>query len=294
MTTQSQRCASRNLETSSNRLAVTVYNYRSNKLLSGPLTDSASPKASSTTRSKEGDYFVSKSLGPPLPVANRLLAALPREEYQRLLPELQPVIFSLGEVVYESGGHLAYIYFPTTSVVSLLYMMEDGSVAEAGLAGNDGVVGVALFLGGDTTPNRAVVQLAGGAIRMKAKLLQAEFRRGGALQLLLLRYTQALITLISQTAACNRLHLVEQRLCRWLLLCHDRVNSDELLMTQEFISNMLGGRRESVTVAAGRLQDAGLIHYVRGHIKILDRKGLEAAVCECYGVVKSEVDRLFR
>jgi len=237
---------------------------------------------------------MSKSVEPPLSTENRLLAALPREEYQRLVPELHPVTFSLGDVVYESGARLDYIYFPTTSVVSLLYMMEDGSVAEAGLAGNDGVVGVALFLGGDTTPNRAVVQLAGRAIRMKAKALQWEFRRGGALQQLLLRYTQALITQISQTAACNRLHSVEQRLCRWLLLCHDRAESNELLMTQEFISNMLGGRRESVTVAAGRLQDAGLIHYIRGRIKILDRKGLEAAVCECYGFVKNEVDRLFK
>ena len=237
---------------------------------------------------------MSKSVEPPLSTENRLLAALPREEYQRLVPELHPVTFSLGDVVYESGARLDYIYFPTTSVVSLLYMMEDGSVAEAGLAGNDGVVGVALFLGGNTTPNRAVVQLAGGAIRMKAKVLQGEFSRGGALQLLLLRYTQALITQISQTAACNRLHSVEQRLCRWLLLCHDRAESNELLMTQEFISNMLGGRRESVTVAAGRLQDAGLIHYIRGRIKILDRKGLEAAVCECYGFVKNEVDRLFK
>jgi CRP-like cAMP-binding protein len=237
---------------------------------------------------------MSKSLKPSLPTENRLLAALPREEYQRLVADLQPVTFSLGEVVYESGGRLDYIYFPTTSVVSLLYAMEDGSVAEAGLVGNDGVVGVALFLGGDTTPNRAVVQLGGGAVKMKDSVLKDAFRRGGALQHWLLRYTQALITQISQTAACNRLHSVEQRLCRWLLLCHDRVESNELLMTQEFISNMLGGRRESVTVAAGRLQDAGLIHYIRGRIKILNRKGLEAAVCECYGVVKNEVDRLFR
>ena len=158
--------------------------------------------------------------------------------------------------------------------------------------GNDGVVGVALFLGGDTTPNRAVVQIAGGAFRMKAKLLQEEFARGGPLQHLLLRYTQALITQISQTAVCNRLHSVENRLCRWLLLSHDRVKSDELAMTQEFISNMLGGRRESVTVAAGRLQDAGLIHYARGHIKILNRNGLEASACECYRIVKDELDRL--
>jgi len=202
------------------------------------------------------------------------------------------VSFSLGQVIYESGGHLDYVYFPASSVVSLLYTTEDGSTAEMGLTGNDGVVGIALFLGGDTTPNRAIVQIAGGAFRMKAKILQQEFARGGALQQLMLRYTQALITQISQTAVCNRLHSVEKRLCRWLLLSHDRVKADELLMTQEFISNMLGGRRESVTVAAGRLQDAGLIHYSRGHISILDRKGLEASVCECYQVVKNETDRL--
>ena len=223
---------------------------------------------------------------------NRLLAALPDEDYQRLHPHLECVPFSLGQVIYESDGHLDYGYFPSSSVVSLLYTTEDGSTAEMGLTGNDGVVGIALFLGGDTTPNRAVVQVAGGAFRMKAKILQEEFAGGGVLQQLMLRYTQALITQISQTAVCNRLHSVEKRLCRWLLLSHDRVKSDELLMTQEFISNMLGGRRESVTVAAGRLQDAGLIHYARGHISILDRKGLEAAVCECYQVVKNETDRL--
>lgn len=228
------------------------------------------------------------------PVGNRLLAALPREDYGRLLPQLQPIDVALGEVIYESGGQLDYIYFPTTCVVSLLYTMEKGLTAEMGLAGSDGVVGVALFLGGETTPNRAVAQIGGGAFRMKAKVLRDEFKRGGSLQLLLLRYTQALITQISQTAVCNRLHSVEQRLARWLLLCHDRVNSDELQMTQEFISNMLGGRRESVTVAAGHLHDAGLVHYARGHIKILDRNGLEAAVCECYRVVKEEFDRLFR
>ncbi|HSF22697.1 MAG TPA: Crp/Fnr family transcriptional regulator [Blastocatellia bacterium] len=226
-------------------------------------------------------------------VGNRLLAALPREDYERLLPQLQAVQVALGEVIYESGGRLDYIYFPTTCVVSLLYTMEKGLTAEMGLAGSDGVVGVALFLGGETTPNRAVAQIGGGALRMKATVLREEFKRGGPLQFLLLRYTQALITQISQTAVCNRLHSVEQRLSRWLLLCHDRVNSDELQMTQEFISNMLGGRRESVTVAAGRLHDAGMIHYVRGHIKILDRKGLEATVCECYRVVKDELDRLF-
>jgi CRP-like cAMP-binding protein len=226
------------------------------------------------------------------PSGNRLLSVLPAEEYQRLIPDLQPVTFSLGEVVYDLGGHLDYIYFPTTSVISLLYTMKNGSTAEMGLAGNDGVVGVALFLGGDTTPNRAVAQIAGGAFRLKAVILQKEFARGGAFQQLLLRYTQALITQISQTAVCNRLHSVENRLCRWLLLSHDRVRSDEVMMTQEFLSHMLGGRRESVTVAAGRLQDMGLIHYARGHIKILDRRGLEASVCECYRIVKDEFDRL--
>lgn len=237
---------------------------------------------------------MSLSVQPNAAIENRLLATLPREDYQRLLPHLDPIQVALGEVIYESGGHLDYIYFPTTCVVSLLYTMESGPTAEMGLVGSDGVVGVALFLGGETTPNRAVAQIGGGAFRMKAKVLRGEFKRGGALQLLLLRYTQALITQISQTAVCNRLHSVEQRLARWLLLCHDRVKLDELQMTQEFISNMLGGRRESVTVAAGHLQEAGLIHYARGHIQILDRKGLEAVSCECYRVVKEELDRLFR
>jgi CRP-like cAMP-binding protein len=221
-----------------------------------------------------------------------LLSALPAQDYERLLPYLQPVTFPLGKVVYESGGRLGSVYFTTTAVVSLLYTMADGATVEMGLAGNDGVVGVALFLGGDTTPNQAVVQITGGAVRMKAEVLQAEFARGGALQHALLRYTQALITQIAQTAVCNRLHPVEKRLCRWLLLCHDRVQSDELRMTQQFIANMLGERRESVTVAAGCLQDAGLIQYARGHIKIINRKGLEAAVCECYPIVKTEFDRL--
>lgn len=225
-------------------------------------------------------------------VENRLLAALPRTEYERLRPQLLPVSFSLGEVVYEFGGHLNYVYFPTTSIVSLLYTMENGISAEMGLTGNDGVVGIALFMGGGTMPNRAIVQSAGGAIRMKAKLLQDEFARGGKFQQLLLRYTQALITQISQTAVCNRLHSVEQQLCRWLLLSHDRVKVDELIMTQELIADMLGVRREGVTEAAGRLQDAGAISYVRGHIKILDRQKLEDTVCECYVVVKNEFDRL--
>ncbi|HEY9502593.1 MAG TPA: Crp/Fnr family transcriptional regulator [Pyrinomonadaceae bacterium] len=229
---------------------------------------------------------------PTDPVENQLLAALPRDEYERLLPRLQQVSFSLGEVVYEFGGHLDYVFFPTTSIISLLYTMENGASAEMGLTGNDGVVGIALFMGGGTMPNRAVVQSAGAAIRMKAKVLQDEFARGGKFQHLLLRYTQALITQISQTAVCNRLHSVEQQLCRWLLLSHDRVKADELIMTQELIADMLGVRREGVTVAAGRLQDSGAISYVRGHIKILDRKKLEETVCECYRVVKDEFNRL--
>ncbi len=229
---------------------------------------------------------------PNEPVENRLLAALPGDEYQHLLPRLQQVSFSLGEVVYEFGGHLDYVFFPTSSIVSLLYTMENGTSAEMGLTGNDGVVGIALFMGGGSMPNRAVVQSAGGALRMNAKVLQDEFSQGGKFQHLLLRYTQALITQISQTAVCNRLHTVEQQLCRWLLLSHDRVKDDELIMTQELIADMLGVRREGVTVAAGRLQDAGIISYVRGHIKILDRQQLEDTVCECYRVVKNEADRL--
>jgi CRP-like cAMP-binding protein len=229
---------------------------------------------------------------PTEPVENRLLAALSRDEYDRVAPQLRPVSFDLGEVVYEFGGHLDYVYFPTTSIVSLLYTMENGSSAEMGLTGNDGVVGIALFMGGGTMPNRAVVQSGGGALRMKAKVLQDEFARGGKFQHVLLRYTQALITQISQTAVCNRLHSVEQQLCRWLLLSHDRVQADELIMTQELIGDMLGVRREGVTVAAGRLQDTGAISYVRGHITILDRQKLEETVCECYQVVKEEFDRL--
>ena len=230
--------------------------------------------------------------GPNEPVENRLLAALPRDEYGRLLPSLEQVSFSLGEVVYEFAGPLEYVFFPTTSIVSLLYTMQNGSSAEMGLTGNDGVVGIALFMGGGTMPNRAVVQSAGEAIRMKANVLQEEFALGGEFQRLLLRYTQALITQISQTAVCNRLHSVEQQLCRWLLLSHDRLKSDELIMTQELIADMLGVRREGVTVAAGRLQDAGAISYVRGHIQIVDRQKLERTVCECYRVVKDEFDRL--
>jgi len=223
---------------------------------------------------------------------NRLLAALPSLEFDRLRPALQEVSFDLGQVVYEFGGHLNYVYFPTTAIVSLLYTMENGATAEMGLTGNDGVVGIALFMGGGTMPNRAVIQSSGGALRMNAKTLQDEFARGGNFQQLLLRYTQALITQISQTAVCNRLHSVEQQLCRWLLLSHDRVPADELIMTQELIGDMLGVRREGVTVAAGRLQAEGAIRYVRGHITILDRAKLEGYVCECYQVVRDEFDRL--
>lgn len=227
------------------------------------------------------------------PCANRLLSALPRADRERFLPGLERVDFALGDVLYEASGRLEYAYFPLGAVVSMLYTMEDGATAEAGRCGNDGVVGVSLFLGGDTTTNRAVVQIAGSALRIRARALQAEFARGGALQQLLLRYTQSLITQIAQTAVCNRLHPVEKRLCRLLLLSHDCVRSDELFMTQELIAGILGGRRESVTVAAAHLQDAGLIRYSRGHIQVLDRAGLERAVCECYRVVRSETDRLF-
>jgi CRP-like cAMP-binding protein len=226
------------------------------------------------------------------PTQNRLLASLPAHEYEQVRGNLQPVSFSLGEVVYEFAGHLDYVFFPTSSIISLLYTMENGASAEMGLTGNDGVVGIALFMGGGTMPNRAVVQSAGGAFKMKASVLQDEFALGGAFQRLLLRYTQALITQISQTAVCNRLHSVEEQLCRWLLLSHDRLNTNELVMTQELIADMLGVRREGVTVAAGRLQDDGAISYVRGHIQILDRDKLETTVCECYRVVKDEVDRL--
>ena len=226
------------------------------------------------------------------PIGNRLLARLPRDEYELLLPHLRQVSLKLGEVIYESGGEQSYIYFPTTAIISLLYLMENGSSAEMGVAGNEGLVGVALFMGGKTVPNRAVVQSGGNALRMATNVLQDEFGRGGTFQRLLLMYTQALMTQMSQTAVCNRLHSVQQQLCRWLLLSHDRLDTDELVMTQELIANMLGVRREGVTVAARQLQDQGLISYMRGHIRILNRAGLESTVCECYGVVKDEYDRL--
>ena len=227
------------------------------------------------------------------PTANRLLSALPPEVYARLLPDLEPIPMPLGKVLYESGIELEHIYFPLPDcIVSLLYVMEDGSSAEIAVVGDEGMVGIALFMGGDTTPSRAVVQSAGHAFRLRGKALTGEFDRNSGLQILLLRYTQALITQMSQTAACNRHHSVEQQLCRWLLLSLDRLSTNVLTMTQELIANMLGVRREGVTDAAGKLQARGLIRYSRGRIEILDRTGLEAVVCECYAVVKKEYDRL--
>lgn len=227
------------------------------------------------------------------PTANRLLAALPAEVYARLLPDLEPIAMPLGKVLYESGIELEHIYFPLPDcIVSMLYVMEDGSSAEIAVVGDEGMVGIALFMGGDTTPSRAVVQSAGHAFRLRGKALTGEFDRNSGLQILLLRYTQALITQMSQTAACNRHHSVEKQLCRWLLLSLDRLSTNVLTMTQELIANMLGVRREGVTDAAGKLQARGLIRYSRGRIEILDRAGLEAVVCECYAVVNKEYDRL--
>jgi CRP-like cAMP-binding protein len=226
------------------------------------------------------------------PRENRLLAALPEERYRRIVPHLEPVKLSLGKVLYESGGKLDWVYFPTDAIVSLLYVMEDGSSAEIAVVGYEGLVGIALFMGGLTMPNRAVVQSAGQAYRLKGNVLNQEFSRSGEFQHLLLRYTQALLTQMGQTAVCNRHHTVDQQLCRWLLLSLDRLHSNTLRMTQELIANMLGVRREGVTEAAGKLQKAGLIHYSRGRITVLDRPGLEARVCECYHVVREEFRRL--
>jgi CRP-like cAMP-binding protein len=223
---------------------------------------------------------------------NRLLAALPAEDYNQLLPDLEPVRMPLEWAVYESGGQLSYLYFPTTSIVSLLYVTQSGASAEIAIAGNEGLVGISLLLGGESTPSRAVVQSAGNGYRLKASVLKRQFALGGELQHLALRYTQALITQMAQTAVCNRHHALEQQLCRWLLLSLDRLTGNELRMTQELIANMLGVRREGVTEAAGKLQAEGLIHYSRGHITVLDRPNLERRVCECYTVVKKEYDRL--
>ncbi|HEX9450118.1 MAG TPA: Crp/Fnr family transcriptional regulator [Burkholderiales bacterium] len=229
---------------------------------------------------------------PNHPKQNHLLAALSAPDYARLLPDLEPIAMPLGWVVYESGSQMSYVYFPTNSIVSLLYVMESGASAEIAIAGNEGLVGISLFMGGESTPSRAVVQSAGDGYRLKASILKKEFALGGELQHLALRYTQALVTQMAQTAVCNRHHSVDQQLCRWLLLSMDRLHGNELRMTQELIANMLGVRREGVTASAGNLQAAGLIHYSRGHITVLDRKGLEMRVCECYGVIKTEFDRL--
>ena len=231
-------------------------------------------------------------LRPIDPQQNLLLAALPAEVRARLQPHLELVPMPLGDVLYESGTLLRHVYFPTTCIVSLLYVMEDGASAEIAVVGNEGVIGIALFMGGETTPSRALVQSAGHALRLKGQLLKDEFHRSGALQHLLLRYTQALLTQMAQTAVCNRHHSVDQQLCRWLLLSLDRLSSSTLSMTQELIANMLGVRREGVTEAAGELQKVGLIHYSRGRITVLDRPRLEVRACECYAVVKKEFDRL--
>ena len=223
---------------------------------------------------------------------NRILGSLSPADWARLEGSLQPVSLPLGMVVYESGVQLGYVYFPTTAIVSLLYVMADGASAEIAVVGNDGVVGIALFMGGESTPSRAVVQSAGEAYRMRSEVVKQEFIRGGDLQHLLLRYTQALITQMAQTAVCNRHHSIDQQLCRWLLMSIDRLEGNDLSMTQELIANMLGVRREGVTEAAGKLQVAGLIRYSRGHITVLDRSGLERRCCECYAVVKRESDRL--
>ena len=225
-------------------------------------------------------------------IKNQLLAVLPEPELARWLPNLERVEMPLGEVLYEPGSRITHVYFPTTSIVSLLYVMEDGASAEIAVVGNEGIVGISLFMGGESTTSRAVVQSAGQGFRINARLLMLEFTRGGPVLHLLLRYTQALITQMGQTAVCNRHHSLDQQLCRWLLLSLDRLQSSNLVMTQELIANMLGVRREGVTEAAGKLQMAGLIKYQRGHITVLDRAGLERRVCECYAVVKHEYDRL--
>jgi CRP-like cAMP-binding protein len=223
---------------------------------------------------------------------NLLLAALPEAELQRWLPQLEPAPMPLGQVLYESGATLSHVYFPTTAIVSLLYVMENGASAEIAVVGNEGIVGISLFMGGESTSSRAVVQSAGSGFRLKAQMMKNEFNRAGPVLHLLLRYTQALITQMAQTAVCNRHHSLDQQLCRWLLLSLDRLQDNELVMTQELIANMLGVRREGVTEGALKLQQDRLIRYSRGRITVLDRSGLEKRTCECYAVVKKEYDRL--
>jgi CRP-like cAMP-binding protein len=229
---------------------------------------------------------------PHSPDQNHILAALPAAEFERLAASLELVEMPLGHMLYEPGGRLQHAYFPTTAIVSLHYVMESGASAESAGVGNEGVVGIALFMGGDTTPSSAVVQTAGHAYRMEGRALKEEFNRGGPMQSLLLRYTQALITQMTQTAACNQHHSVEQQLCRWLLLTLDRVSARELVMTQELVAGILGVRREGITEAAGNLRRAGVISYRRGHISVVERSGLQARACECYAVVKKELSRL--
>ena len=228
----------------------------------------------------------------PAAKTNRLLAALPDLEWSDVEPFLVPVNLALGAPVYESGQHIEHVYFPVTAIISLLYVLENGSSAEIAIVGREGLVGVSLFMGGESTPSRAVVQSAGWAYRLPGRILKREFVRGGELQHLMLRYTQALLTQMAQTAVCNRHHSIDQQLCRWLLLSLDRLASSELTMTQELIANMLGVRREGVTEAAGKLQDAKIIYYTRGKITVLNRPALEARCCECYEVVRRESDRL--
>jgi len=227
-----------------------------------------------------------------VPEQNHLLAAFTPEERERIFPHLQLVALPLGKALYESGDVLRHVYFPTDAIVSLLYVLENGASAEIAVVGNEGLIGIALFMGGETTPSRAIVQSAGHAYRLVGQRLKDEFHRNGSVQLQLLRYTQALITQMAQTAVCNRHHSVDQQLCRWLLLSLDRLSSNELVMTQELIANMLGVRREGVTEAAGRLQKLGIIKYSRGKITVLDRPRLEAQSCECYAAVKREADRI--
>jgi len=235
---------------------------------------------------------MSAVMPPPASPRNRLLALLPADDFERLRPHLSPIALTAGQAIYDSGRPADWIYFPTTVVVSFVHTTESGATTQVGLVGNEGVLGLAVLLGAKSLPDGAIVQIAGDALRSRGEVVAEEFWRGGAFQQLLLRYLQALMTQISQTAACNQMHSVEQRLCRWLLLCLDRVESNELIMTQEFLAGMLGDRRESVTLAAGNLQSLGLIQYARGRVAVLDRAGLEARACECYEAVRTEIARL--
>jgi CRP-like cAMP-binding protein len=257
-----------------------------------PALEHLEPVPESIAVSQVDQFGSSMQPRPDTPRQNHLLDALPPEEWDRLHPKMELRPMPLGHVLYESGDTMRHVYFPTTSIVSLLYVMENGSSAEIAIVGNEGIVGISLFMGGETTPSRAIVQSGGHAYRIPGQHLKDEFFRAGPMQRLLLRYTQALITQMAQTAVCNRHHSVEQQLCRWLLMSIDRLAANELTMTQELIANMLGVRREGVTESAGKLQRLGLIEYSRGHIIVVDRPALEAHACECYAVVKKEFDRL--